>query len=70
MRTADGRQRHAFIGLGFRERPEAYDFQAALHDHTKYPLFITWNMIYRPIIFKNTIFSYAVAQWIGVVCGI
>jgi len=33
----DGRQRHAFIGLGFRERPEAYDFQAALHDHMKYP---------------------------------
>ncbi|KAL6842553.1 hypothetical protein ACP4OV_027397 [Aristida adscensionis] len=32
----DGRQRHAFIGLGFRERPEAYDFQAALHDHMKY----------------------------------
>ncbi|XP_066306483.1 uncharacterized protein At1g03900-like [Miscanthus floridulus] len=31
-----GRQRHAFIGLGFRERPEAYDFQAALHDHMKY----------------------------------
>jgi hypothetical protein len=33
----DGRQRHAFIGLGFRERTEAYDFQAALHDHMKYP---------------------------------
>ncbi|XP_048563748.1 uncharacterized protein At1g03900-like [Triticum urartu] len=32
----DGRQRHAFIGLGFRERTEAYDFQAALHDHMKY----------------------------------
>ncbi|KAL6329904.1 hypothetical protein AAG906_039819 [Vitis piasezkii] len=31
-----GRLRHAFIGLGFRERPEAYDFQAALHDHMKY----------------------------------
>ncbi|CAK9133257.1 unnamed protein product [Ilex paraguariensis] len=33
---ADGRLRHAFIGLGFRERPQAYDFQAALHDHMKY----------------------------------
>ncbi|KAL6615582.1 hypothetical protein ACP70R_037852 [Stipagrostis hirtigluma subsp. patula] len=33
----DGRQRHAFIGLGFRERPEAYDFQAALHDHMNGP---------------------------------
>ncbi|CAL1363404.1 unnamed protein product [Linum trigynum] len=31
-----GRLRHAFIGLGFRERTEAYDFQAALHDHMKY----------------------------------
>ncbi|KAM7495050.1 hypothetical protein LguiB_029659 [Lonicera macranthoides] len=31
-----GRLRHAFIGIGFRERPEAYDFQAALHDHMKY----------------------------------
>ncbi|CAI0557135.1 unnamed protein product [Linum tenue] len=30
-----GRLRHAFIGLGFRERTEAYDFQAALHDHMK-----------------------------------
>lgn len=32
----EGRLRHAFIGIGFRERPEAYDFQAALHDHMKY----------------------------------
>lgn len=32
----DGRVRHAFIGIGFRERPEAYDFQAALYDHMKY----------------------------------
>ncbi|XP_010504815.1 PREDICTED: NECAP-like protein CG9132 [Camelina sativa] len=32
----DGRVRHAFIGIGFRERTEAYDFQAALHDHMKY----------------------------------
>lgn len=31
-----GRTRHAFIGIGFRERPEAYDFQAALYDHVKY----------------------------------
>lgn len=33
---AGGRLRHAFIGIGFRERTEAYDFQAALHDHIKY----------------------------------
>lgn len=32
----DGRIRHAFIGIGFRERTQAYDFQAALHDHMKY----------------------------------
>lgn len=32
---AGGRRRHAFIGIGFRERTEAYDFQAALHDHMK-----------------------------------
>ncbi|KAI3881825.1 hypothetical protein MKX03_019374 [Papaver bracteatum] len=31
-----GRVRHAFIGIGFRERTEGYDFQAALHDHMKY----------------------------------
>ncbi|OIW15508.1 hypothetical protein TanjilG_27359 [Lupinus angustifolius] len=31
-----GRLRHAFIGIGFRERTEAYDFHAALHDHMKY----------------------------------
>ncbi|XP_077228824.1 adaptin ear-binding coat-associated protein 1 NECAP-1 [Tasmannia lanceolata] len=31
-----GRLRHAFFGIGFRERPQAYDFQAALHDHMKY----------------------------------
>ncbi|KAI3691457.1 hypothetical protein L2E82_49816 [Cichorium intybus] len=31
-----GRLRHAFIGIGFRERPQAYDFQTALHDHMKY----------------------------------
>ncbi|XP_020105547.1 uncharacterized protein At1g03900 isoform X1 [Ananas comosus] len=31
-----GRNRHAFIGIGFRERTQAYDFQAALHDHMKY----------------------------------
>ncbi|TKY48926.1 Adaptin ear-binding coat-associated protein 2 [Spatholobus suberectus] len=34
--SIDGRLRHAFIGIGFRERTEAYDFQAALHDHMKY----------------------------------
>lgn len=36
---AGGRLRHAFIGIGFRERTEAYDFQAALHDHMKYTTF-------------------------------
>lgn len=39
-----GRLRHAFIGIGFRERPEAYDFQAALHDHMKYSFVV---IVYR-----------------------
>lgn len=34
--SSDGVVRHAFVGIGFRERPQAYDFQAALHDHLKY----------------------------------
>ncbi|KAL6570830.1 Adaptin ear-binding coat-associated protein 1 [Orobanche gracilis] len=36
QRSLGGRLRHAFIGIGFRERTEAYDFQASLHDHMKY----------------------------------
>ncbi|BFI25845.1 adaptin ear-binding coat-associated protein 1/2 [Marchantia polymorpha subsp. ruderalis] len=35
--TSNSKQkRHAFIGLGLRERPQAYDFQAAIFDHVKY----------------------------------
>eukprot|EP00897_Mesotaenium_endlicherianum_P008756 jgi/Mesen1/7909/ME000420S07051 len=34
--TSGAGERHAFIGVGFRERPQAYDFQAALHDHVTY----------------------------------
>ncbi|CAK9197216.1 unnamed protein product [Sphagnum jensenii] len=34
--TSSVSNKHAFIGLGFRERPQAYDFQAALFDHVKY----------------------------------
>lgn len=32
----NGKTKHAFLGLGFRERPQAYDFQAAVFDHLKY----------------------------------
>lgn len=39
---AGGRLRHAFIGIGFRERTQAYDFQAALHDHAKYYSISLW----------------------------
>jgi hypothetical protein len=37
MTSSDGKTKHAFLGLGFRERPQAYDFQAAVFDHLKYP---------------------------------
>lgn len=37
MLCAGGKAKHAFLGLGFRDRPEAYDFQAAVFDHIKYP---------------------------------
>jgi len=36
MTSAGGKVKHAFLGLGFRERPQAYDFQAAVFDHLKY----------------------------------
>ncbi|KAK6919718.1 NECAP, PHear domain, partial [Dillenia turbinata] len=44
-----GRIRHAFIGIGFRERPEAYDFQAALHDHMKYASIFELSCFMIPI---------------------
>eukprot|EP00899_Mesostigma_viride_P015952 jgi/Mesvir1/24358/Mv11032-RA.1 len=34
--SSTGKPRHAWIGIGFRDRPVAYEFQAALHDHIKY----------------------------------
>jgi len=36
MRIDDGTGRHAFIGMGFTERNQAFDFNAALSDHNKY----------------------------------
>lgn len=28
--------RHAFVGMGFTERPDAFDFNATLHDHARW----------------------------------
>lgn len=36
LRIDDGQGKHAFIGLGFAERNEAFDFNVALSDHEKY----------------------------------
>mmetsp|Transcript_16298 Transcript_16298/g.42237 ORF Transcript_16298/g.42237 Transcript_16298/m.42237 type:complete len:264 (+) Transcript_16298:62-853(+) len=33
LRLEDGNGRHQYIGLGFRERPDAYDFNATIVDH-------------------------------------
>lgn len=36
LKIEDGHGKHAFIGLGFGERNEAFDFNVALSDHEKY----------------------------------
>ncbi|KAI4301080.1 hypothetical protein L6164_034396 [Bauhinia variegata] len=36
LKIEDGRGKHAFVGLGFSERNEAFDFNVALSDHDKY----------------------------------
>jgi CCR4-NOT complex subunit CAF16 len=38
LRIDDGQGKHAFIGLGFAERNEAFDFNVALSDHEKHVL--------------------------------
>jgi len=35
IRVDDGQGRHAYLGMGFRERAEAFDFNVALQDHVK-----------------------------------
>ncbi|KAG2713636.1 hypothetical protein I3760_04G186400 [Carya illinoinensis] len=36
LKIEDGGGKHAFVGLGFSERNEAFDFNVALSDHDKY----------------------------------
>jgi len=36
LKIEDGRGKHAFVGLGFAERNEAFDFNVALSDHEKH----------------------------------
>lgn len=36
LKIEDGHGKHAFVGLGFAERNEAFDFNVALSDHEKY----------------------------------
>jgi len=36
LRIDNGTGKHAFVGMGFTERSEAFDFNAALQDHNKY----------------------------------
>eukprot|EP01099_Mayorella_cantabrigiensis_P004257 TRINITY_DN318_c0_g1_i1.p1 TRINITY_DN318_c0_g1~~TRINITY_DN318_c0_g1_i1.p1 ORF type:complete len:320 (+),score=108.43 TRINITY_DN318_c0_g1_i1:99-1058(+) len=36
LRIEDGKGHHAFIGMGFTERNQAFDFSATLQDHTRH----------------------------------
>lgn len=33
LRVDDGKGRHAYLGMGFRDRDDAYNFNATLQDH-------------------------------------
>jgi hypothetical protein len=35
LRIDDGKGRHAYVGMGFRDRSHAYDFNATMQDHWK-----------------------------------
>jgi len=36
LKIQDGSGRHAFVGMGFTERSDSFDFNAAVHDHLKH----------------------------------
>src|SRR5689334_8470918 len=45
LRIEDGSGRAAYIGMGFNERNDAFDFTAAIQDHQKYLIVLKLVMV-------------------------